>query len=111
MIDQLEIWAKKWQVEFKLDKCEAMHFCKVNCMRKTQSKWQDPEEHRCTGRNCNASSLKIAADEWDGKEGIRYSLAFICWGTENKRWKVMLQLLKMWLSRMWSIVYISSHRR
>ena len=29
-LDQLGQWADKWQMEFNLDKCEVMHFGRLN---------------------------------------------------------------------------------
>eukprot|EP00061_Rhincodon_typus_P002671 g18172.t1 len=31
--DQMVQWAEEWQIEFKLDKCEVLHFGKTNQVR------------------------------------------------------------------------------
>ena len=105
-MDRLGEWAKKWQMEYSVEKCEVMHFGKRNggidyflngkILRKS-------ETQRDLGVIVQ-DSLKVNMQVQSAVRKANAMLAFMSRGLEYKGRDVLLRLYNLWSDPIWSIV-------
>ena len=95
-LDQLGQWADEWQMEFNLDKCEVMHFGRLNQGRTYSVNGRalgGVTEQRDLGIQVH-SSLKVEAQVDRVVKKAFSMLGFIGQNIEYRSWDVLLKLYK-----------------
>jgi len=100
-IDGLGRWSDQGQIEFNLEKCEAMHCGLSNKHKGILNEWQDTRKLRGTERTWGACPQILISwrDRLIGKQRKDTRLSFIGHGIEYKSREVMLCLYKSLLVR------------